>query len=102
MGYHRIATILQDKSASGGATISKRGPTGGAQSRSVVSNLSLRCVIRLLRALFRYFSLNQSNIAVLRLHPSLNTQSLVEDNVEIFPAPDKIQSLPLNVVVMIP
>ena len=55
--YHKIYTIWQDKGshgAHGGAGSSKRGPMGAIQTWCDGYNLSLRCVIRLLKALFRY------------------------------------------------
>ena len=52
--YHKIYTIWQDKGSHGGTGTSKKGPTGAVQSWCDGYNLSLHCVIRLLKALFRY------------------------------------------------
>ena len=57
--YHKISTIWQDKGSHGGSGASKKGPTGAVQSWSDGNNLSLNCVIRLLRALFRYIDTPQ-------------------------------------------
>ncbi len=63
--YHKIYTIWQDKGSHGGhggAGSSKKGPVGAVQSWSDGYNLSLHCVIRLLKALFRYLKSRKMTI----------------------------------------
>ncbi len=50
-GYQRVADILQEKVGSGAGA--KRSPSSAPLSRTERSQLSLHCVTRLLRALFR-------------------------------------------------